>query len=107
MTLIAFQDTVRGFLCALESENADGEVINIGSGFEISIGDTVKTIANLMGAEVSVSEEAKKIAPENSEVTRLLADNSKAADVLSWRPEFTAGMAGLERGVCETLLSGS
>ena len=96
------QDTVRGFLCALESENADGEVINIGSGFEISIGDTVKTIANLMGAEVSVSEEARRLRPENSEVTRLLADNSKAADVLSWRPEF-AGMAGLERGLRNTI----
>ena len=99
------QDTVRGFLCALESENADGEVINIGSGFEISIGDTVKTIANLMGAEVSVSEEARRLRPENSEVTRLLADNSKAADVLSWRPEF-AGMA-VWNGGRQTLLSGS
>jgi len=96
------QDTVRGFLCALESENADGQVINIGSGFEISIGDTVKKIADLMGAEVSVSEDARRLRPENSEVVRLLADNAKAADVLSWRPEFS-GMAGLERGLRNTI----
>ena len=96
------QDTVRGFLCALESENADGQVINIGSGFEISIGDTVKKIADLMGAEVSVSEDARRLRPENSEVIRLLADNAKAADVLSWRPEFS-GMAGLERGLRNTI----
>ncbi len=96
------QDTVRGFLCALESEKADGQVVNIGSGFEISIGDTVKIIANLMGAEVEVSEEARRLRPENSEVTRLLADNSKASDLLSWRPDF-AGMDGLERGLRNTI----
>ncbi len=95
-------DTVRGFIAAAEADKAVGEVINIGSNFEISIGDLVKLIAELMGQRIEVRTEAERLRPENSEVERLLADNSKARSLLGWTPSY-AGVEGLRRGLAETI----
>lgn len=95
-------DTVRGFIAALEADAAQGEVINIGSNFEISIGDTAKMIARLMSADVTVLCERERLRPDKSEVERLWADNAKAARLLGWKPEY-AGREGLERGLAETI----
>ena len=95
-------DTVRGFVAALEADAALGEVINVGSNFEISIGDTVAMIARLMSADVTVLCESERLRPEKSEVERLWADNAKAARLLGWKPEY-AGREGLERGLAETI----
>ena len=95
-------DTVSGFTAALDSENTSGEVINIGSGFEFSIGETLSEIANIMGVEVTVSERAERLRPANSEVDRLLADNSKAMRLLNWAPEIS-GREGFQRGLEKTI----
>ncbi len=95
-------DTVRGFIAALEADAAQGEVINIGSNFEISIGDTATMIARLMSADVTVLCERERLRPDKSEVERLWADNAKAARLLGWKPEY-AGREGLERGLAETI----
>ncbi|MBL8421286.1 MAG: SDR family oxidoreductase [Dechloromonas sp.] len=95
-------DTVRSFVAALEADAALGEVINVGSNFEISIGDTVAMIARLMSADVTILCESERLRPEKSEVKRLWADNSKAARLLGWKPEY-AGWEGLERGLAETI----
>lgn len=95
-------DTVRGFIAVAEADGAVGEVINIGSNFEITIGDLVKTIAELMGQRVDVQTDAERLRPENSEVERLLADNSKARSLLRWTPSY-GGVAGLRRGLTETI----
>ena len=55
-------DTVRGFLHAAVAENATGEVINTGSGFEISIGDTAALIAEIMGVEINVKQSRRTCA---------------------------------------------
>jgi dTDP-glucose 4,6-dehydratase len=96
------QDTVSGFIAALHCEHADGEVINLGSNFEISIGDTVKLIADIMQADVEVAQDAQRLRPDNSEVERLWADNQKAKALLQWSPEF-GGVDGLRRGLTETI----
>jgi NAD dependent epimerase/dehydratase len=96
------KDTVNGFIAALESDSAPGEVFNIGSNFEVSIGETVRLIARLMGAEISIETEEQRLRPEKSEVERLWADNSKARRVLGWEPLY-AGLPGLERGLGETI----
>jgi NAD dependent epimerase/dehydratase len=95
-------DTASGFLAALRSENSAGEVINIGSNFEISIQQTVETIAELMGASVEILSDDSRLRPEKSEVERLWASNEKAARMLNWRPEF-GGLEGFRRGLMQTI----
>ena len=95
-------DTVAGFLAALESDRGVGEVINLGSNFEISIGDTARTIAEVMQAEVEIVTDAQRLRPEKSEVERLWASNEKAAALLGWRPKY-AGLDGFRRGLLETV----
>lgn len=93
-------DTVAGFIAALESDNKTiiGETINLGSNFEISIGQTIELIAAIIGKEVVLDCEEGRIRPENSEVQRLYADNTKAKNMLGWSPEFS-GLDGFKRAL--------
>lgn len=94
-------DTVAGFIAALNSQTGHGEVINIGSNYEISILDTVKLIAEVMNVEVTIEEEQQRLRPEKSEVERLWADNSKAKEILDWTPNY-ADREGFKRGLQAT-----
>jgi len=96
------QDTVSGFIAALNSEKGFGEVINLGSGFEISIGDTAKLIAKSMGTSLDISEDQQRFRPERSEVDRLWADNGKAKALLGWTPEHS-GLEGFKLGLDKTV----
>ncbi len=96
------KDTVLGYISALQSENGLGEVVNLGSNSEISILETVNIIAELMEKKIEINTESYRVRPENSEVERLWADNSKAKDLFGWRPEYT-GITGLKRGLTETI----
>ncbi|NLQ05924.1 NAD-dependent 4,6-dehydratase LegB [Cylindrospermopsis raciborskii] len=95
------KDTVRGFIAIAKSQSSVGEVINIGSNFEISIGDTVELIAESMGVEVEIVSDDVRLRPEKSEVNRLWADNSKAKRVINWEPLY-AGREGFKQGLIET-----
>lgn len=95
-------DTVRGFEAALKSSNGLGEVVNLGSNFEVSIGDTAELIAEVMGQRVNLVSDEIRIRPGKSEVERLWADNTKAFDVFGWKPEY-GGREGLKRGIRETV----
>ena len=94
-------DTVAGFVTALAADKAVGETINLGSNFEISIGDTAKTIANVMRAEIEIVTDEQRLRPANSEVERLWADNRKARELLGWQPQY-GGIEGFRRGIAET-----
>lgn len=96
------QDTVRGFLAVAESERSVGEVINIGSNFETSIGDVVHAIAKLMNTNIEIETDPARVRPDKSEVERLLADNTKARELTGWQPQFN-GQDGLRRGLTETI----
>jgi dTDP-glucose 4,6-dehydratase len=95
-------DTVAGFIKALEAEHVVGEVINLGSGFEISIADTARTIAEVMAAPVELELDAQRLRPDHSEVERLCASTVKARRLLNWSPEF-AGLDGFKRGLALTV----
>jgi len=95
-------DTVAGFIAALNSDRAIGETINLASNFEISIGDTASTIAELMGAKIEITTEEQRLRPEKSEVERLWGSNDKAAALLGWQPKY-GGLDGLRRGLSETI----
>jgi len=96
------QDTVNGFISVAESNKSVGEEINIGSNFEISIGETAKLISKVMGVDINIISADERIRPEKSEVERLWADNSKAKELLGWVPEY-AGKEGFKRGLKETV----
>jgi NAD dependent epimerase/dehydratase len=96
------QDTVSGFIAALTSDGGLGEVINLGSSFEISIGDTAQLIAETMDATIEIISDEVRMRPENSEVERLWADNTKAKDIFDWRPAYS-GRDGFKQGLAETI----
>ena len=95
------QDTVAGFVAALEADNGLGEVVNIGSNFEISIGDTARAIAEVMKAEIEIVTDEARLRPEKSEVERLWAANSKARELFGWQPTY-GSLDGFKRGLKET-----
>ncbi len=95
------KDTVNGFVAVAKSDQTIGEVINIGSNFEISIGETVKIIADIMNKSIEIEVDLQRIRPENSEVERLWADNSKAKKIAGWTPVY-GGIEGLKKGLEET-----
>lgn len=94
-------DTVAGFMAILKSDAGLGEVVNLGSNHEVSIGDTVRLIAEVMHAEVEITHENTRDRPANSEVERLCADNAKALRLFDWAPRFQ-GRDGLRRGLAIT-----
>lgn len=95
-------DTVRGFIAAVRSDNGIGEVINIGSNYEVSIGDTIRLIAEIMEADIAIETDPARVRPEKSEVERLWADNSKAKRLLGWEPEY-GGLEGFRKGLAFTI----
>lgn len=91
-------NTVDGFLKAAEAPEALGRTFNLGSGREISIWDLAHSIAGIIGTEINVDSTDERMRPEKSEVQRLLADSSLAADTLGWTPTVT-----LEEGLRRTV----
>ena len=80
------EDTVNAFIKIAETEQTIGEVINVGSGAEISIKELFGLILKLTGKQVEVDIDTKRVRPKDSEVGRLIADNSKAKKILKWQP---------------------
>ena len=83
---------------AAESKKSVGEVINIGSNFEITIEDLVYKIVSLIDKKVEIVQEDVRLRPVNSEVERLWCDNTKASELLGWTPKFS-----LEDGLKDTI----
>lgn len=94
-------DTARAFVAVAGSDACLGEVVNVGSGFEISIGDTARAIAEAMGADIEIVCEEQRLRPEKSEVERLFAGTDKVRRLCGWQPEF-GGLEGFRRGLAVT-----
>lgn len=94
-------DTVSAFLSVLNSDKGLGEVVNFGSNFEISIGETAELIADAMNANIQILTDEVRIRPDKSEVERLWASNSKMRDLFDWQPLY-GGRDGFKRGIRET-----
>ena len=95
-------DTARAFEALAECDAAVGQVVNAGSGFEISIGDTARTIIELMGREVAIIADEQRLRPEASEVERLWADSERMRRLTGWTPEYGGG-EGFRRGLQATV----
>jgi NAD dependent epimerase/dehydratase len=81
------KDTVRGYLMAAENDKCVGEVMNLGSGKKISIGELADKIIALVGKPCEIIHDTERVRPDASEVMELVADTGRAAKILGWRPE--------------------
>ena len=80
------EDTASGFLSIIKSyKKCIGQEINIGSGFEISISDILKNISEIMRVQPRVKVDKQRLRPKNSEVYRLICDNSKIQELTGWK----------------------
>jgi len=91
-------DTVEGFILAAGCQNAIGQVMNLGTGRQISIRELAVTILRLLGKDLPIESEDKRERPRTSEVYRLCADSRKAREILGWKPQHT-----LEQGLVKTI----
>lgn len=91
-------NVVDGFLLAAAAPEAIGRTINLGSGREISIGGLAELIARIARKPVEIERDEQRLRPDDSEVDRLLADNTLAKSLLGWEPQV-----GLEEGLERTL----
>ncbi len=94
-------DTAEGFRAVAEGTGGLGEVFNMGSGFEISMGEVVDMLSEISGRKVAVREDPARVRPENSEVERLWSDSSKIEKAFGWKPAH-GGRDGLYRGLEKT-----
>ena len=83
------EDTARGFLAIAKSDKTIGEEVNIATGTEVSMQQTLEMIAEVMNADVKFVRDEARIRPSNSEVFRLCGDNTKIKALTDWRPQVT------------------
>jgi len=91
-------DTADGFIAVAESDAAVGEVVNVGTGSAVTIGQLADTIQRIVGSNKKIVLDEARVRPEKSEVMQLLCDRSKAAELTGWAPRYT-----LEQGLAETV----
>ena len=92
------EDTCRGFIALATSDKTIGEIVNIGSNFEISVKDTLESIKDIMQSDVEFITDEQRIRPENSEVHRLWCDNTKIKTLTGFEPIYNI-RSGLEKTV--------
>jgi len=92
------KDIANGFITVGLHEKTIGDVYNIGSGREISIGELAQKIVDLLGRHVEIVQDEKRVRPDKSEVERLLCNANKAKALTGWAPKYT-----LEEGLKETI----
>lgn len=92
------KDTCRGFIALGTAPGIEGRDINIATGTEVTMKETLETIASLMNADVTYTVDPERIRPSKSEVRRLCGDNTLIKSLTSWRPAYT-----LEDGLSETI----
>lgn len=93
------EDTARGFLDVARSAACVGEVVNPGTGRGVSIREVVRLVGEAVGRELHVVADERRLRPEKSEVSRLIADASKAERLTGWRPVVT-----FEEGLRRTIV---
>lgn len=92
------KDTCSGFIELAKCEKANGQTVNIGSNYEISVGETLNLIKKIMNSDVEFITDAARIRPEKSEVNRLWCDNKKINELTGFKPQYS-----IEQGLKETI----
>ena len=92
------KDTARGYIAIAQSKNTIGKVTNIGTGKAVTIGELAHAIINIIGGNKQIITDKQRIRPKNSEVMKLLCNNTKAKERANWEPRYS-----LEDGLKETI----
>ena len=92
------QDTVSGFIKAMEAQGVEGEQFNLGTGEEIRVGDLANLIIRKVAKPVKIEVDPARLRPEKSEVQRLVSDNQMARKRLGWEPH-TSFDQGLDQTI--------
>jgi len=95
-------DVVNAFYLAIDNKKIIGEVINLGTGYEISINNLKNLIFKIHNKNLSINKSTQRVRPKKSEVQRLVSDNGKAKKILNWKPKYI-GKNGLAKGLIHTL----
>jgi NAD dependent epimerase/dehydratase len=91
-------DTVRGFISLAKKEQVEGETFNLGTKKDISIKELIQSVSNLIGVSPKIEVDHRRLRGNQTEVMRLISNNSKAGEVLGWQPKWT-----LEDGLNSTI----
>jgi dTDP-glucose 4,6-dehydratase len=91
-------DTVEGFLKTAETDDINGEVINLGSAQGISIGNLAEKLVKMMNKKITIESEGKRVRPPQSEVNQLICNNNKAKKLIDWQPKMSLD-EGLEKTI--------
>jgi len=92
------KDSAEGFIRFAECDKTVGEVVNLGSGMEVSINQIVSIVSEYLGKRIQVQRERKRIRPEKSEVERLFSNSKKAERLFGWHPQTS-----LKQGIAKTI----
>lgn len=91
-------DTVEGLMALARSPDATGEIVQLGSGRDVSVAELVELIGARLGHELEIEHDPERVRPGMSEVPRLLCDHSRATALSGWTPKVDLA-AGLERTI--------
>jgi NAD dependent epimerase/dehydratase len=92
------EDTAAGFIAAARAAAVDGEVLNLGTGEAVTVGNLVERVSRILGKPLAVRQDPVRLRPVASEVGRLISNNDKARRLLDWKPE-----TDLETGLARTV----
>jgi len=96
--LLYVKDTARAFVSAVTTDKTIGEVIQVGTGDSVTIGQLVDKVQNICDTNKKVIEDPSRIRPEKSEVRALICNPNKAKELMNWVPKFD-----LEAGLRESI----
>ncbi len=81
-------DTCNGFIALAQADNCVGEVVNIGSNFEISVHDTLNLIKKIMNSDCEFIVDKQRLRAKKSEVFRLWCDNKKITELTDFKVQY-------------------
>jgi dTDP-glucose 4,6-dehydratase len=96
--LLYVKDTAAGFIAAARHDGAVGEVINIGTGGDVAVGELARLILSITGNELPIEQDPDRLRPPRSEIPRLVCNYSLAENLLEWEPRYS-----LEEGLESTV----
>lgn len=91
-------DTAAGFIAIAGAEGVEGREINIATGTEVTMQQTLETIADIMNADITWVVDPERLRPSASEVRRLCGDSTLIRQLTGWAPQHT-----LREGLAKTI----